>query len=561
MNKLIGNPYRDKGTPYFRLLVKPTPRETTEQESGVITPESMLNIHETGIVVSICEGSTLKEGDEVVYSKIDRNSDQYDKVIIDYEQLDSVYEKEIWAVNEKPFGRIFVDPISELSVTESGIAIPEQMKGLPAKGVVFMAPEDSYFKAGDIIEYRKQENGIYPTVILNGGQHEVLWPDDVFTYNGVVSPYRIIIQFDLLAAAFKKRESEGGVVRAPSFEYMLYNLQYGEIKQIGSEAQKHYPELNVGDLAIVHHTVESQQRRVLSFETAKQGIYRYENRMIDSFSPNSREIFGKINKAKLDNKIETGLIMPFHNNVFLKWRFDLFEGLDEDIRKADLLAGTNFDLSECHDIGELNHTIERNKKKGVNTYKTKFNAHLLQLQQLDPEQEINREDIEVFEAGIEQLRRGVLKASGYVNKNHVLHCKVASPAMVLNHVLVCYKELYPIDILGKKYLIANEKFIIAHIYKDYQMPTEIVPYGDRVLVLPVEESSASEVIIPDSAKEAPMRGVIIAVGPKGDSSKKPDDVAFYKRNTGIPLKWEGKEYLLLEDNALLCWINPLVAEA
>jgi chaperonin GroES len=78
------------------------------------------------------------------------------------------------------------------------------------------------------------------------------------------------------------------------------------------------------------------------------------------------------------------------------------------------------------------------------------------------------------------------------------------------------------------------------------------PLADRVLVEPVkaEEVTAKGIIIPDSAKEKPQKGTILAVG----NGKKDDpltvqigDVVLYGRHSGSPITVDGKEYLIMRE--------------
>lgn len=87
------------------------------------------------------------------------------------------------------------------------------------------------------------------------------------------------------------------------------------------------------------------------------------------------------------------------------------------------------------------------------------------------------------------------------------------------------------------------------------------PLGDRVLVEPVEEKETKKggIIIPDSAKEKPTEGVIVALGTgKTDDQgkkvafevKKGDRVLISKYG-GTEIKLEGKEYKLLNSDDIL----------
>ena len=76
---------------------------------------------------------------------------------------------------------------------------------------------------------------------------------------------------------------------------------------------------------------------------------------------------------------------------------------------------------------------------------------------------------------------------------------------------------------------------------------------DRVLVepLPAEEKTKSGIIIPDTAKEKPQRGTIVAVGPgKKDAPTtiKTGDQVIYGKYGGTEVTIEGTEYLIMRES-------------
>ena len=81
----------------------------------------------------------------------------------------------------------------------------------------------------------------------------------------------------------------------------------------------------------------------------------------------------------------------------------------------------------------------------------------------------------------------------------------------------------------------------------------IQPLADRVLVEPAqaEEKTASGLIIPDTAKEKPQRGQIIAVG-KGKKDEpmtvKVGDTVLYGKYSGTEITVETKEYLIMRES-------------
>jgi chaperonin GroES len=85
------------------------------------------------------------------------------------------------------------------------------------------------------------------------------------------------------------------------------------------------------------------------------------------------------------------------------------------------------------------------------------------------------------------------------------------------------------------------------------MSINIKPLADRVLVLPLaaETKTASGLIIPDSAKEKPSKGTVIAVG-NGTKDEpmtvKVGDTVLYGKYAGTELKLEGTDYLIMRES-------------
>lgn len=84
----------------------------------------------------------------------------------------------------------------------------------------------------------------------------------------------------------------------------------------------------------------------------------------------------------------------------------------------------------------------------------------------------------------------------------------------------------------------------------------IKPLSDRVLVEPseAETKTAAGLIIPDTAKEKPQQGVVIAVGPgKKDEPMelKEKDVVLYGKYAGTEVSFEGKKYLIMKQSDIL----------
>ena len=87
----------------------------------------------------------------------------------------------------------------------------------------------------------------------------------------------------------------------------------------------------------------------------------------------------------------------------------------------------------------------------------------------------------------------------------------------------------------------------------------IKPLADRVLILPapVEEKTIGGIIIPDSAKEKPLRGEVIAVGNGTKDEEmilKAGDQVLYGKYTGTELDLDGTKYLIMRQSDVLAII-------
>jgi chaperonin GroES len=91
------------------------------------------------------------------------------------------------------------------------------------------------------------------------------------------------------------------------------------------------------------------------------------------------------------------------------------------------------------------------------------------------------------------------------------------------------------------------------------MELKIQPLSDRVLLEPqeAETKTASGLYIPDSAKEKPQQGTVVAVG-KGkkdhNMTVKVGDIVLYGKYSGSELKYEGNNYLIMREEDILAII-------
>ena len=87
----------------------------------------------------------------------------------------------------------------------------------------------------------------------------------------------------------------------------------------------------------------------------------------------------------------------------------------------------------------------------------------------------------------------------------------------------------------------------------------VKPLADRVLVEPAlaETTTASGIIIPDTAQEKPQKGKVVAIGNgKKDEplTVKVGDIVLYGKYSGTELKFEGKDYMIMRESDILAII-------
>ncbi len=89
----------------------------------------------------------------------------------------------------------------------------------------------------------------------------------------------------------------------------------------------------------------------------------------------------------------------------------------------------------------------------------------------------------------------------------------------------------------------------------------IKPLGDKVIVKRVEaeEKTAGGIVLPDSAKEKPKRGIVLAVGTgrllddgtRSEMQLKKNDEVVFTSYAGTEIKMEGEEYLIMDESDVL----------
>jgi chaperonin GroES len=97
------------------------------------------------------------------------------------------------------------------------------------------------------------------------------------------------------------------------------------------------------------------------------------------------------------------------------------------------------------------------------------------------------------------------------------------------------------------------------------MALNLKPLGSRVLVEPLEQDdvTAGGIVLPETAKEKPQQGLILAIGPGArdeDGKRIPMDVAkgdkiLFAKYSGTEIKLDGKKYLILREEDILAIVG------
>jgi chaperonin GroES len=107
-------------------------------------------------------------------------------------------------------------------------------------------------------------------------------------------------------------------------------------------------------------------------------------------------------------------------------------------------------------------------------------------------------------------------------------------------------------------LSANKELLSRRLF------AVLKPLGDRVIIEPIakEETTASGIVLPETAKEKPQEGRVIAVGSGRieDGQRIPLEVqegskVIYSKYAGTEVKYDGKELLIMRENDILAIIE------
>ncbi len=87
---------------------------------------------------------------------------------------------------------------------------------------------------------------------------------------------------------------------------------------------------------------------------------------------------------------------------------------------------------------------------------------------------------------------------------------------------------------------------------------KVIPLGERLLIKPIKEEEKTEggIVLPDSAKEKPMKAEVIEVGEKvEDLDLQPGDKVIYSKYSGTEIKIDDEEYIIIDAEDILAKIE------
>ena len=87
--------------------------------------------------------------------------------------------------------------------------------------------------------------------------------------------------------------------------------------------------------------------------------------------------------------------------------------------------------------------------------------------------------------------------------------------------------------------------------------SKIQPLSDKVLIqiLEQEEKTSSGILLPDTAKETTQKAKVIEIGSSEDIQVKKGDIVIYDKYSGIQIKEDNKEYLIVKNEEIVAIIK------
>lgn len=270
-------------------------------------------------------------------------------------------------------------------------------------------------------------------------------------------PHYIIVKIDIELQRKKRERLPSGIYIPPEYIGMTYNLQFGEIVSIGEHAAKSLPYAKPGDLIIFKHTIEDDDSKLVKEEkkmffenntTIFKTMFEYK-----AIHPVA-DVYGIINNQ--------GNLVPADDYVFLSPIITIFKHKAvSDIILADNSDNEMWDDPEIlkERIEELKIMVESLQQSYSSIDDSDNTKHVDMFDEINRQIDACRKEQEAL---TKELHRTKLASATVLHINDKLSEELEA-TIPGDKVLVVQNILYPIDIAGNRYLIADKIGIYGNL--------------------------------------------------------------------------------------------------
>lgn len=375
---------------------------------------------------------------------------------------------------------------------------------------------------------------------------------------------RLIIKIDKKLQA-QKREKVGSFYVPEHMMDYTNNLQFGTVVSFGYNVKKNIPEIEIGDVAIIDHSVEFKVESTNKRDDS--GSANEEDKALVYIDENGDEIrhllVGDDHVSKLFGIYKDGKIIPAKNMIFCS--------IEAKISDFQLKNGIYINSVESKQpiIDALE--VASHAKTEFSNVRAKI-----------PRTELHGQYFEDLEGHISRIEKEMEELTARLNKVELAEVTVLFSNARDNHginkgdvVLLDEKFVYPIDLFGSRFIIIrNSDWVVAKkrkiILKNKktksitmsQKKLELGPLSNRVIIKQDEaEKKKGKLHIADTAQVKPNTGIVMVAGP-GYSKDFPmelkvNDRVMFEKHSGIEVIIDDEEYLIVRDIAVICTLlNP-----
>lgn len=266
------------------------------------------------------------------------------------------------------------------------------------------------------------------------------------------SPHYVIVKCSKLEQS-KLKEKIGSIIIPPDEHYMAYNLEYGEVYDIGVHALAEFPELRVGNDIIIHHSVQGMDR-----SDSEKSHLIYEDDEYMYYATTTFEVVGDgvSKRTEIYATVINGEIVPHKDFIFLKVEQDevkSFSSQDEQIdQRLNKTKGGLFVFSEWKESAEqMTSRMEKIKHENLELSKT-TNQNKIKTKLAQNDEEMEKISMELNK--ITFLPFTVEYAPEILNRWFGRNIKKGDTMFMQNNAcktIVNYK--------GNKFIVAQTKYI------------------------------------------------------------------------------------------------------